>query len=111
MLARESVDVWTDLTLEAGADWIQEVESALATSKFVVLLLSPKYLESGSTSFERALAIRAAQDSNKIVLPVLVKSVDPNSVPTSLRRLHMIDATRNIDGAVRELQRAITGAA
>jgi hypothetical protein len=111
MLEREHVNVWTDLALDAGADWIQEIESALSASKFVVLLLSPRYLESGSTSFERALALRAAQDSDKIVLPVLVKPVDPSSVPTSIRRLHLIDATRNIDGAVRALQQAIASAA
>ena len=111
MLERENVNVWTDLAVETGSDWVQEIESALSASKFVVLLLSPKYLESGSTSFERALALRAAQDSEKTVLPVLVKAIDPGSIPTSLRRLHLIDATRNIDVAVRDLQRTIAGAA
>lgn len=110
MLEREHVRVWTDRDLEAGADWVQEIEAALAASSVIVMLLSPRYLEAGTTSFERAMALKTANDTNKVIVPVLVRSVDPDSIPTSLRRTQMIDATRNIDTAVRELRQAIDSA-
>lgn len=111
MLEREDIPVWTDRELEAGSDWIQEIEAALSTSSVIVMLLSPRYLDSSTTSFERALALKTAMDTNKTVLPVLVKPVDPDSIPASLRRVQMIDATRNVDMAAKELQHAITSAA
>ena len=110
-LEREHLRVWTDRELEAGDDWVQGIEQALSASNAIVLLLSPRYMDSSAASFERALALRTALDTSKVVLPVLVKPVDPDSLPSSLRRIQWIDATRSVETAAQEIRRAVVAGA
>lgn len=106
-LKQRNIDVWIDAQLEVGQDFVQEIERALFASSAVLLLISPEYLSSEWGNYERALALKVAQETGKRVLPVLISKVDTSSLPASLRRLVMLDATEGIEQVAMAVQKAL----
>ena len=90
----------------AGTAIIQEIERAILTSHKTLLILTPSYLGSQWTSFERYL-IQTQDPNNQSLrfIPLLCELCD---MPTSLSSLSYIDftSTEGLDLAWRQLFRA-----
>jgi TIR domain-containing protein len=76
------IDVWSDRTIAAGADWERDIQRELATADIVILLVTPNFVAS-EHCFERELpeAMRRHAEEGLRILPVLVKSVDLVNLP------------------------------
>jgi replicative DNA helicase len=111
------IDVWSDRTIAAGADWEGDIRRALATADIVLLLVTPNFVASVHC-FERELpeAMRRHAEGGLCILPVLVKSVDLvnlpigkfQGLPTDLRP---ISAWRDADDAWLQVAQGVRKAA
>ncbi|WP_166664417.1 toll/interleukin-1 receptor domain-containing protein [Actinophytocola oryzae] len=99
------IEVWSDRTIAAGADWERDIQRELATADIVILLVTPNFVASAHC-FERELpvAMRRHADDGLRILPVHVKSVDHANLPIGRFQglptdLRPISAWRDADDA------------
>lgn len=114
-LARILVDlganVWLDRDRIAPADdWVSSIEKALTESDLILLLVSSDYRQESFANYERALALKLAQERKATVIPVLLPGSTFDDVPPSLLRFNAIDATQGISSAVGAFGRALRAA-
>jgi hypothetical protein len=65
--------IWDDSQIQAGSHWESEIVSALARSRFAVLLVSADFLASPFiTTCELPRLLRLAQSGGTRILPVIV---------------------------------------
>jgi len=72
-LEESGVNVWTDLEIEPGDQWDEEIQGALSTAKVAVLLVSPAYLESeyiGSRELPNFLQAAASDGLRIFWIPI-----------------------------------------
>ena len=106
-LRDHGVAMWVDqFDIRPSEHWDRAIERALRCSRGIVVIVSPRSVESDNVMDEIAFAIA----SGKTVLPVMIE----NSVlPLRIVRMHLIDATQNYEAAlqqcVKELQRPRDG--
>lgn len=112
-VAGNSIRTWVDeAEIRPGQSITGEVNKALETSRFVVLVLTPDYFNSpsGWTDAEwQAALFRDPAGRHSRVIPLLVK--DCPYIPALLRHLNMIDFrdTREFQAALTRLISAIAG--
>jgi TIR domain len=105
-LKNVSVEGWMDSAdIAAGEATSKAVRSAMKSSKAVVVLISPKALESSWVGFE----IGASEALGKSIIPILIKG--PNvggTLPEPLRDLKFIDAREmSIQEVIKEVEKAL----
>jgi hypothetical protein len=97
--------VWIDRTgINAGESWDQVVETALARSADIVVVLSPAAVTSRHVLDELSYAL----DENKRIIPLLYQAC---RVPLRIRRLQYIDFTLSYDQALATLLAQLMSAA
>jgi ribosomal protein L7/L12 len=102
-LRKAGLDIWLDqINIRAGELWDQAIETALAKSAAVIVVLTPSAVASRSVLDE----VYYALEENKTVTPVLYQKC---AIPFRLRRLHFTDFTSDYDAGFTELRRALTG--
>jgi len=78
-------DVWWDITdLQGGDDWIRTIPNAIASSQFVVVVLTPDSIESEwvRKEYTQALSLR------KKIIPIMLV---PCSVPFALNTINFVN--------------------
>lgn len=102
-LRQQGIRVWIDQWANLPDDtWKREITRALHGCTWVVLVLSPTAVE----SWVVAEQIQLAQQTGKILLPVLV---EPCRVPDTLKRIPAVDFSGPFQPAVDRLMRRIAG--
>jgi CheY-like chemotaxis protein len=82
-----TIDLFIDYRIEAGMDYLNEVEKALKATKVGILLLSPSFL---SSNFVRALELPPLLKATKggaRILPVFVEPVKRYDLPEELKHV------------------------
>jgi hypothetical protein len=85
-------------SISPGANVVKSLEDALTSSKHVVLVLSPESLRSDWIALETTIAIyNDPAAANRVVIPILLESVDDSNIRPALRVLNRVDFTRAED--------------
>lgn len=94
-------DVWLDqLDIKPGTRWDKSIETALDTSKTVLVILSNKSVASHNVMDEVSYAL----EEGKTVIPVLLEQCD---VPFRLRRFQFADFTESHVKGIATLSKAL----
>jgi internalin A len=116
LLQREGlIQQWHDRQIIPGTDWQQELDTHLEQSDVVLLLVSPDFLASDYChEIEAPRAIKLYEAGEAIVIPILIRPVDWNSVsfshiqalPTDLKPVtkwaDKDDAWLNVEQGIRQ---------
>jgi hypothetical protein len=70
---RGLVELWSDVRIEAGADWAGEIEIALSSARIAVLLVSPAFLASEFIWAQEMPRIAAHAALGMDALPLIVR--------------------------------------
>jgi hypothetical protein len=74
-LERQRIIIWDDTSIEAGADWFEEISSALKSSRIAIFLVSPYFVASEFISnHELPPLLQAAKNSTTKILWLLLSS-------------------------------------
>lgn len=90
-LGAAGLGVWLDkMNLEAGMNWMQEIERELSVVDFVVFFISPNSVKSGWAKRELQVALhrQVSGEGGAVILPVILEDAD---VPPLLRQFQWID--------------------
>lgn len=80
--------VWQDIVeLEGGKDWWLQIEAAIKSVEFLVMVMTPGALASQTTRKEW----RLARQEGVCVLPVMAEAIDFSSLPRWMRDTHFFD--------------------
>ncbi len=80
-------DVWWDISdLQGGDDWVRTIPDAIATSQYVIVVLTPNSIESEwvRKEYTQALSLR------KKIIPIMLA---PCSIPFSLNTINFVNFT------------------
>ncbi|MEG4170956.1 MULTISPECIES: TIR domain-containing protein [unclassified Microcoleus] len=93
-LRRESLTVWTNTTdIQTGEDFQSAIDRGIEQTDNLVCLLSPDSVQSEYVRKE----IDYALSLQKRIIPVLVRSTPPESIPLALQGVQYIDLTDNVE--------------
>ena len=93
-LEERGLKAWVDLEdIPPSAEWMAEIRAAIEASDGYLVVVSPSLARSEVCGQELELA----REAGKRIVPVMVRTTDPGSVPGTLAALNWIDAT---DGAL-----------
>lgn len=104
-LRAQGIAMWVDqLDIRPSEHWDRAIERAVRDCRGMVVILSPRSVESDNVADEISYAI----DSGKSVLPVMIEKC---VLPLRITRMHVIDATGNYDKALQQCVAALKDSA
>lgn len=80
-LKRENVNVFYDQLIKPGASWAQSLSEAIQNAKFLLVVISPDYLESKWTQEELNIGLLKESEGTATVVPILIKDSDLSNSP------------------------------
>jgi WD40 repeat protein len=106
-LAARGKRLWVDRTsIEPAADWLQRIDRGIKASRAIIFVLTPESVASEQCLRELALAA----DLHKLIVPVLLRPVERDGLPSSITRLSWIDfSSRDVAAGVEEVIEALEG--
>lgn len=87
LTAQTGRTVWSDRSLQPGEDWDQKISSALDDASEVLVLFSPKSMESQWVKGEA----HKAYNQHKPVIPVIIDGFDPREIPPPFNVMQWVD--------------------
>lgn len=107
-LTAAGASVWVDKQGIRHGNFMQEIDKALASCDWMVLVLTPNAIASPYVKDEVYTALhRVKQGYMRAVIPILATACVPSSIPPQWDVLHRYDGTRDYDSAVAGIIRAI----
>ena len=106
-LAVAGIRVWLDKMIQAGTNWMQEIERELSAADIVVFFISPNSVGSGWAKQELQIALhrQVSGEGGAVIIPVILEDAD---VPPLLRQYQWLDLRGgNVEQGVRKLVDAI----
>ncbi len=103
-IRNEGYDAWWDVDIRPGANWAEETAEALNGSQAIVMLISPDFMKSDWAQKEIDFAL-TGEKFNRRVIPVLLRPTA--QLPWIFDRLNVIDASKSIDKAARQVVDAL----
>lgn len=101
-LTQANIRIFQDkLSLQAGSSISSTIRSELSASDYLILLLSPQALESKWVKYELEYVI--GKDWRERAITVIPIKVKPCKIPSYIASWSLIDATRNLDYAMKKL--------
>jgi pimeloyl-ACP methyl ester carboxylesterase len=107
MTGTDRLDFWADNRIRAGADWVKEISSALATSRVVVLLVSAEFLASDFIRDHELPVILSAVGRGEVILIWLYLSPALYDASELVNYQAAHDLTRPLEGLSKVEQRAV----
>jgi hypothetical protein len=89
--------------IPVGERWSDSIELAIEDSDAIIFLVSPAFLSSPYCQYELGFALGQNKISNTPVLPIIIKAVDDNAMPTIWKDKITIDATKMSKQRLRDL--------
>jgi hypothetical protein len=81
-----SVDFFADTQIRPGADWRREIQTAIASAKVVILLISADFLASEFVMTEELpRMLGAAEEEGAIILPIILSPSRFSTIPSLAR--------------------------
>lgn len=108
-LVRESaLDVWDDTRITPGSAWEKEIESALATAKVAILLITADFLASDFVARkEIPTLLAAARNDGVLILPLIISASRFSHTPTLSQFQAVNDPSKPLIGLSRSEQEEI----
>ncbi|HEY2358469.1 MAG TPA: toll/interleukin-1 receptor domain-containing protein [Phenylobacterium sp.] len=104
-LIAAGVSVWVDqYDIRPSQHWDRAVETAVRGCEGMIVILSPRSADSANVADEVAVAL----DGRKDIIPILIAPCTP---PLRMTRMQFIDATKDLDDAIRRCLTTIRGKA
>lgn len=104
-LQQRGYTVWIDSAdLSPGAQWAEQIASAIAEAEVFITLLSPATVVNRTVHNE----IRLAESSRRPIIPVLI---EPSAIPASLINRQVVDGSGDWDAFINKLANAIDASA
>src|SRR5690606_30885347 len=74
-LGAVGVRVWLDSMLQAGTNWMQEIERELSAADFVAFFISPRSVGSAWTKRELQVALhrQVSGEGGAVILPIILE--------------------------------------
>lgn len=102
-LRERGIPMWVDqLDIRPSEHWDRAIERAVHECRGLVVILSPRSVESDNVADEISFAI----DHRKPVLPVMIEKC---RLPLRIARMQVIDATANYDRALQQCVEVLGG--
>ena len=102
-LRKRGIAMWIDqLDIRPSEHWDRAIERAVHECRGLVVILSPRSIESDNVADEISFAL----DHRKSVLPVMIEKC---RLPLRITRMQVIDATASYDSALEQSVRVLGG--
>jgi len=100
ILLREGLTIWTNKTdIKAGKKFQEAIKKGIEGADNFIYLISSSSLKSEYCQQELDLAF----SYNKRIIPLLIESLEPDLIPSSLRGLQFIDFTADYTSSVSKI--------
>lgn len=107
-LRQAGATVWVDVADVRDGDFIERINAALASSDWVVMVLTPAALRSQPMRTEINAALNLVwQGRIRGVIPIVAENVEPAEIPPTWTTLQRYDATRDYMSALAGLLGAL----
>src|SRR5437588_12178849 len=90
---QELITDWSDRNIDAGKDWVKEIDSNLNTANIILLLISPDFVHSDYCySIEMKRALERHENGTASVIPIILRPGDYIGAPFSKLQALPVDA-------------------
>lgn len=104
-LARSGLRVFYDKELVPGEAWELRLEQQLRNARYILVLLSPAYVQSEWARRELEIAALSESEGEIRIIPVLIENTE---IPAFLRAKHYADLREDYEGGLALIKRALT---
>jgi hypothetical protein len=102
-LQRRGLHTWMDVNLRVGTDWATEISEALTRSAVVIVIVTPRSLDSEWVQAEWATALQ----SSRRIVPVLAEGATFGDLPQPLAMLQGVDLNTDFEDGVKRIIDAV----
>src|SRR5690349_1570745 len=90
-LEHEGISVFFDQRVQPGESWADSISSAIEDAKFLLLVLSPEYVESSWAQEEMKVGLLKESEGRSKVIPLMFRKCEPPSIIKSKAYANFVD--------------------